>query len=156
MPIAESTPRIRPATADDLAAVQRCVNDAFTPYIARIGKPPAPMLVDHAAQIAAGHVWVAVAATGVVGVLVAYPTEGSWYVDTVAVSPAHQRTGAGRALLQRAEHEARSHGFDAVTLCTNLAMTDNQALYPKIGYVKTGRRHIEGYDRIYYRKAVAK
>jgi ribosomal protein S18 acetylase RimI-like enzyme len=150
----DTTPRVRPATADDLAAVQRCVNDAFTPYIARIGQPPGPMTIDHAAHIAAGHVWVAVGPTGVVGVLVAYPAEASLYIDTVAVSPIQQRTGAGRALLQFAERETKSQGFDAITLCTNAAMTENQVLYPKIGYVETGRRHAEGYDRVYYRKAL--
>lgn len=151
----DSTATVRPARADDLAAVQRCVNDAFTPYIARIGQPPGPMTIDHAAHIAAGNVWVALGGTGAVGVLVAYAAEDSLYIDTVAVSPTQQRTGAGRALLQFAEREARSRGFDAITLCTNLAMTENQVFYPRIGYVETERRRADGYDRVYYRKALA-
>ena len=44
---------IRPADAADLPAVERIVRAAYTMYIARIGKPPGPMLDDYAALIRA-------------------------------------------------------------------------------------------------------
>jgi hypothetical protein len=39
-------PHIRRATLDDLAAVEEIVRGAYSHYIARIGRPPGPMLDD--------------------------------------------------------------------------------------------------------------
>ena len=61
---------------------------------------------------------------------------------------------AGRALLEFAEREAVRRGFASVHLCTNSRMTENQLLYPKIGYVEYDRRTEAGYDRVYYRKTL--
>jgi hypothetical protein len=51
-------PRIRPATAADVPVIGQIVEQAYRPYIPRIGKPPAPMLYDDAEQVSAGVVWV--------------------------------------------------------------------------------------------------
>jgi ribosomal protein S18 acetylase RimI-like enzyme len=145
-------PVVRPANAGDTEAVANCVKAAFTPYIERIGKPPAPMLADFPAIIAAGQVWIAEMDNQVVGVLVQYETEDGFYIDTVAVIPALQGAGVGRALLVFAEHEAQRRGLKSIYLCTNTKMTENQVFYPKIGYVEYDRRLDQGYDRIFYRK----
>ncbi len=148
----KSAPFIRPANPADAEAVTYCIKAAFTPYIERIGKPPAPMLADFPRIIAAGWVWVAEIDEQVLGVLVQYETEAGFYIDTVAVSPARQGTGVGRALLLFAEGEAKRRGFRSIYLCTNVKMTENQVLYPKIGYVEYERKMDQGYDRIFYRK----
>ncbi|MNL79760.1 hypothetical protein D3C87_2064340 [compost metagenome] len=57
-------------------------------------------------------------------------------------------------MLMFAEHEALRRGFDSLYLCTNSKMVENQALYTKIGYVEYERKHMTGYDRIFYRKAL--
>jgi GNAT superfamily N-acetyltransferase len=149
-------PLVRPALLSDADAVVSCVRAAFTPYIKRIGKPPAPMLADFPEIIAAGKVWVAEIAGRVVGVLVQYETEAGFYIDTVAALPALQGTGIGRALLLFAESEAARRGFRSIYLCTNVKMIENQAFYPKIGYVEYERKLDQGYDRIFYRKQVVK
>jgi GNAT superfamily N-acetyltransferase len=145
-------PVVRQAHPFDAAAVANCVNAAFSVYIARIGIPPAPMLADYPKIIAAGQVWVAEVDTKVVGVLVQYETESGFYIDTVAVLPALQGTGVGRALLLFAESEATRRGFRSIYLCTNVKMTENQVFYPRIGYVEYERKRDLGYDRIFYRK----
>jgi len=147
-----SNPIIRPALPDNAEAVAFCVKAAFMPYIERIGKPPAPMLLDFPEIIAAGKVWVAEIAGRVVGVLVQYETEAGFYIDTVAAIPELQGTGVGRALLLFAESEAARRGYRSIYLCTNLKMTDNQRFYPKIGYVEYERKLDQGYDRVFYRK----
>ncbi len=147
-----SEPFIRPAQPIDASAVAKCVNAAFTTYIARIGKPPAPMLADFPMIIAAGQVWVAEVDTELVGVLIQYETETGFYIDTVAVYPALQCTGVGRTLLRFAESEAIRRGFHSIYLCTNVKVTENQIFYPKIGYVEYERKLDQGYDRIFYRK----
>ncbi len=148
-------PLVRAARAGDAAAALACVVASFEPYIERIGKPPAPMLLDYPALIAEGQVWVAALGARVDGVLVQYETPDGFYIDTVATSPSARGTGAGRALLEFAEREARRRGFTSIYLCTNSRMTENQVFYPKIGYVEYDRRTAAGYDRIFYRKALA-
>ena len=146
---------VRLATPDDAIAARACVLAAFEPYITRIGRPPAPMLLDYPTLVDASYVWVAELSSQVEGVLVQYETSDGFYIDTVAVNPKVRGTGVGRALLEFAEAEAVRRGFASVYLCTNSKMTENQVLYPKIGYVEYARRSEAGYDRIFYRKGLA-
>jgi len=144
--------KVRAAREGDAAAAAACVNAAFGRYVARIGRPPAPMLLDYPAVIAEGKVWVAELQDQVVGVLVQFDTEDGFYIDTVAAAPHTQGTGVGRALLVFAEDEARARGYASIYLCTNSMMTENQVFYPRIGYVEYDRRAQDGYDRVFYRK----
>ena len=143
---------IRQAVAADTKAVRNCVDAAFSPYISRIGTPPAPMLLDFDAHIRERHVWVALEASEIVGVIVQYETPEGFYIDTVVSQPRVRGSGIGKALLIFAEQEALRRGFDSVYLCTNAKMFENQVLYPKVGYVEYDRKHSEGHARIYYRK----
>jgi hypothetical protein len=45
-------PCIRAATAADVRAIADIVEQAYRHYIARIGKPPGPMLDDYATRVA--------------------------------------------------------------------------------------------------------
>ena len=146
---------VRSAAGSDAAAARACVVEAFKPYVQRIGKAPAPMLLDYPALIAAGCVWVAEVDARLEGVLVQYETLDGFYVDAVAVSARCRGSGVGRALLEFAEAEALRRGFASIYLCTNSRMTENQRLYPRIGYVEIDRRADAGYDRVFYRKALA-
>jgi GNAT superfamily N-acetyltransferase len=145
-------PIFRLAIAADAAEAADVVKSAFSPYIVRMGRPPAPMLLDFPAIIAAGQVWLAELDQRLVGVLVQYETEQGFYIDTVAVIPELQGSGVGRVLLEFAEDEALRRGYTSLYLCTNVKMTENQVLYPKIGYVDYERKYDQGYDRIFYRK----
>ncbi len=113
------------------------------------------MLLDYPTLIAEGRVWVAERSSQLEGVLVQYETQDGFYVDTVAVSAKSRGTGVGRALLEFAEAEAVRRGFTSIYLCTNSRMTENQVLYPRIGYVEYDRKTEAGYDRVFYRKPLA-
>ena len=149
-PMSEIT--VRAANKEDVPAIKKCVDDAFGKYIERIGKPPAAMLFDYSVYINEDKVWVAEYQGDLCGMLVFFPTEEGFYLDTIAVNPSFQGLGVGRALLQFAEQEALRHGFSSIYLCTNVKMTENQILYLKIGYVEYDRRVEDGYDRVFYRK----
>ena len=144
----------RAATATDVAEITRITAAAYAIYEPRIGKQPAPVLADHAALVAAGEVWVAEAGGRAAGVLVVRPRGSALLLESVAVDPAHQGQGLGRLLIDHAERLAAEARLDAVELYTNAAMTENLTLYPRLGYSETGRRHEDGYDRVYFRKAV--
>ncbi len=141
---------IRPARPDDVAAIRSLVAAAYAPYHARIGRPPAPVTADHGALVGRGMVHVATDGPSLVGVLVAWPG----FVENVAVDPAHQGRGVGRALLALAERMTIAAGLREIRLYTNEAMTENLAMYPKLGYVETGRRVEEGYRRVFFRKEI--
>ena len=144
--------QIRPAGLDDVDAVRACVRAAYSLYIDRIGRPPAPMKADYEALVAAGEVWVATEGEAVVGVLVIRPRSDSLFLENVAVTPASQGQGIGRALIGFAERRAAQLALPAVELYTNERMTENLRLYPALGYVETGRHREEGFARVFFRK----
>ena len=69
-------PRIRAATADDVSAITQIVGQAYRHYIARIGKPPGPMLDDYAARVLEGLVWVLEEGSVIAGIIVLLPRDG--------------------------------------------------------------------------------
>ncbi len=68
------------------------------------------------------------------------PPRRSYYVDALAVDPAHRRRGTARALLADAEGRALSRGLTGVALDTGLANDDARALYEGCGFAATGER----------------
>ena len=145
---------IRPAQVEDAAAITECVAVAYRHYIARIGKPPGPMLDDYAAVIQQHRVFILVDGTRIIGVLVLVEQDKSLLLDNVAVHPEYQGRGLGRELVALAEEEALRLGYTAVTLYTNERMTENLGLYKKLGYMETERKTEQGYQRVYMRKSL--
>lgn len=146
---------IRAAHAADTAAVCEIVDAAYRPYIPRIGKPPGPMLDDYAKRIGAGQVWVLAGPDGIVGILVLEETPDGFLLDNIAVAPGQQGNGHGRVLLQFAEAEASRRGWHEIRLYTHVLMTENIALYGRLGYVETARVTEKGFDRVYMTKRLA-
>ncbi len=143
---------IRPAQLAEADAVRDVVDAAYRHYIARIGKPPGPMLDDYAQRIAAKQTWVLEDADRIAAILVLEQTTSGFLLDNIAVRPDCQGKGHGRALLGFAEAEARRRGFQAISLYTHALMTENIALYLRMGYVETHRISEKGYDRVYMTK----
>jgi ribosomal protein S18 acetylase RimI-like enzyme len=145
-------PGIRAATADDVSAITQIVGQAYRHYIARMGKPPGPMLDDYGARVLEGVVWVLEEGSVIAGIIVLLPTMDYLLLDNIAVSPARQGLGLGRRLLAFAEAEALRSGYLEIRLYTHRTMVENQRLYASIGYEETGRGTEAGYDRVFMRK----
>ncbi|MFI7010981.1 GNAT family N-acetyltransferase [Streptomyces sp. NPDC050145] len=142
---------VRPATGADVEAVRAVTDAAYHPYIARIGVVPQPMEADHAANVAAGRVYV----TGepeVVGLVVVEARPDHLFLDSVAVHPDAHGRGVGRTLLHFVDAHARALGLPEVRLYTNALMWENQKIYPRYGYEVVERRVDGPYDRIHYRR----
>lgn len=147
---------IRRAAPADRAAVEAIVQAAYSPYIARIGKPPGPMLDDYAALIVQGAVSVLEdVGSEIAAIIVLVPKPDHLLLDNIAVSPDRQGQGFGRRLIEFAEAEARQLGHRELRLYTHEKMTENIALYRRIGFVETGRGHAAGYDRVFMTKRLA-
>ncbi|MBU2669170.1 GNAT family N-acetyltransferase [Actinoplanes bogorensis] len=146
---------VRPASGpDDAAHVGDLVDRAFTLYIPRIGRKPMPMESDWTALVGSGRCWVAVDDREIVGVVHLIPAGDHLEVETLAVSPQAQGRGVGGRLLAFAEEQARGRGLPEVRLCTNAAMTENIAYYPRRGYAETHRETQQGFSRVFFTKTL--
>jgi GNAT superfamily N-acetyltransferase len=146
---------LRGGRSSDVEPIRRLVEAAYSLYVPRIGRRPAPMTADYAALVAAGAVTVAELDGDLAGVLVTHPEPAYLLVENVAVAPRHQGRGVGRMLLEQAEEQARGLGLTELRLYTNEAMVENLAMYPRLGYVEVGRNVEHGFARVHFRKPVA-
>ena len=145
---------IRPAVSADRDAVEAIVREAYSIYLERMEKSPGPMFDDYAALIAEGAV--SVCDDGQIsGIVVLLPKADHLLLDNVAVRRARQGQGVGRRLIDFAEGEARRLGYGEVRLYTHVTMTENVALYTRLGFVETGRGCEAGYDRVFMAKRIA-
>jgi GNAT superfamily N-acetyltransferase len=140
---------IRPAQANEAAQVRDVVLAAYQHYVPVIARPPAPMLDDYVARIAAGQVWVLDDAGALTGVLVLEDGPDCFMLENIAVRPDRQGMGCGRILLDFTEAEAARRGWNTVTLYTNALMVKNISIYAGRGYVECERRTERGFDRVY-------
>jgi N-acetylglutamate synthase-like GNAT family acetyltransferase len=147
---------IRRATTADLPAIEQLITDAYTKYVARIGRKPAPMTADYAAALRHSRVWVVLSDDAIVGGLVTEDRADHLLLETVAVAPIAQGSGFGALLLDRADRDAEELGLPEVRLYTNEAMTENLTFYPRHGYRESGRAVEDGFRRVYFSKAVRK
>ena len=143
---------LQPATTEDTVDVAALVNAAYRHYVERIGMMPRPMTDDYAAVIKNNQVTVAQSHQTMVGVIVLTVADEGFLLDNVAVDPSHRGKGVGKALLAFAEAEARRAGFDSIYLYTHEKMTENLALYARIGYVEYDRRSQGNFSLVYMRK----
>lgn len=83
--------RIRPAVTADVPAVKAVTDAAYRPYVERIGVVPQPMEADHAANVAAGRVFVTeepgTGLAGPVGLVVLEAHADHLFLDSIAVHP---------------------------------------------------------------------
>lgn len=153
---AEST--IRPAVAADTARIAAIAEAAYSPYLDRMTRRPAPMDDDYARRIAEGQTFVIEMDGEVAGLLVLEDHSddhgGFLLLDNIAVDPAYHGRGLGTRLMAFTEAEARRRGYDVIELYTNEVMVENIARYRQLGYVETKRVRDRGYNRVYLRKAL--
>lgn len=145
-------PLIRAAQPFDAQAMKKCVEAAYRHYIARMGKPPGPMLDDYAKVIDQHGAAVAEQDGKIVAVLVLINTYSGMLLDNFAVHPAQQGKGLGRRLIQFAESETRNQGYEQLDLYTHQCMTGNIEMYKAMGYKETERKNVRGYDRVYMQR----
>jgi ribosomal protein S18 acetylase RimI-like enzyme len=148
--------RIRAAEPDDVEAIAAIVDRAYGVYVERIGMRPGPMDDDHGEQVRRGLVHVAEDGGGIAGLIVLVEGEGRLTIENVAVDPARQGEGIGRRLLEFAEQAACVAGIETVALYTHEKMSENLALYARLGYMEDERRRQEVLGRVFERVFMSK
>jgi ribosomal protein S18 acetylase RimI-like enzyme len=150
--IASGPLSLRRATAADLPTIKAIIDAAYAKYLSRMDKPPGPMLRDYGPSVEDGTTWVT--GSPIVAVLTLYPRENHLLIENIAVHPGAQGRGLGRALMSFAEQEAARRGLTRMALVTHEVMTENQAIYARLGYTEVERRTEDGYRRIYMEKSL--
>jgi N-acetylglutamate synthase-like GNAT family acetyltransferase len=141
----------RPARSDEIKPIADLIERAYRHYVPRIGRRPSPMDDDHEKRRADGELWV-VHDGKVAGCVLLRTKDGYLLVDNLAVEPTRQGEGLGRGLLDFAALEARRRGLRELRLYTNSAMSENIAMYGRLGWEQFSRREEGPYSRVYFRK----
>ena len=145
---------IRRARQDDADAIAALVNQAYEPYIRRIGKKPGPMLDDYRQVVADTHTFVVKEGADLSGVLVMSLEDTELLLINIAVLPRHKGKGIGKTLMAFCERHALRNGCDAIRLYTHELMTENIDIYQKLGYRHTHIDTENGFARVFMRKAL--
>jgi len=143
---------LRSANVADVPKVSALVDAAYGHYVERLGMLPRPMTEDYSEVIANRRVTVAESHGTIVGLIVLAVDDEGFLIDNVAVDPSYRGKGLGRVLLEFAEAEARRAGFDSIYLYTHEKMSENVAIYSRIGYVEYDRRSQGRFSLVYMRK----
>ena len=131
---------IRRAVADDarfLPEIEQSAGGLFRtlPELAWIADEPIGTADEFLPLILAGTVWVAeTGAGGIVGQLRGRIADDALHIVELAVVPAFQQQGIGRALIDTAAQWARRHGLRALTLTTFRHVAWNAPFYARYGF----------------------
>ena len=147
---------LRRATATDAEAVRTLVRACYAKWVPLIGREPKPMTTDYARAIREHLVYVHQPPEGLLGVLELIRHPDFLLVENVAVSPAAQGRGLGRALMAEAERVAHDLVLREIRLYTNERFAENIRLYEAIGYTISDRAPIPGGGHlVWMRKSLA-
>lgn len=125
---------LRRATPADAAAVRDLSRAAYAKWVPVIGREPLPMTADYETAVRDHVVDLLEQDGALAGLIELRPEADHLLIVNVAVAPAHQGRGHGRALLAHAEALARRLGLPEMRLYTNGRFTENLALYERVGY----------------------
>ena len=146
---------IRRARLRDAPAMTSISQEAYAPFVPLIGRPPAPMVADHALHVANDTVFLACDIAGaVLGYAILIAAHDGFWLDNLAVAPCAQGQGVGGRLVASIEAWLAPR-TDRYSLYTNIVMEANIGWYRRLGFVETGRRRVDGFDRIYFQKSLA-
>ena len=146
-----AAPRIRPATAEDLAALPALEAEADRLLEAGLGGRALPAQdppQDPQGGLAPGQdqppgseplfILVAVLAAGCppVGFVRVDELDGQAHLEQLSVHPDSAGRGVGRSLVQAALREATSRGYGSMTLCTFADIPFNAPFYASCGFAE--------------------
>ncbi len=122
-------PTIRVATAEDIDAIGSLTRAAYAKWVQVIGREPLPMKADYREAFKLHRFDLLFADEELAALIETVPREDCLLIENVAVLPAFQKRGYGRALLAHAESLATAAGLPAVRLYTNARFEENVRLY---------------------------
>ncbi|KAJ5314061.1 pre-mRNA splicing factor [Penicillium atrosanguineum] len=143
------------ATPENIPVIKDMVHAAYSKYIERIGKPPAPMTADYRVLMQTHEIFLLQKPNGKVMGSIMLRSDlpsNSIEINNLVVDPLAQGLGYGRILMSYAENIAKARGHSSLTLYTNVKMYENLGLYVKLGFTEMERKVEDGFERVYFRK----
>ncbi len=144
----------RRATPADATAVRALTRAAYARWVPLIGREPKPMGADYDAALRDHVVELLVRDGALVGLAEMIPQPDHLLLENVAVAPACQGQGLGRALMARVEAVAADLGHAEVRLYTNARFAANIALYRRLGYRVTREEVVPAGTVVHMAKAL--
>lgn len=146
---------IRRASENDVPAIRECVEQAYQKYVARLGRRPAPMDANFAAEVSRGETYLATTdADELAGLITFFPTNNVILIENIAIALHHQGKGISRKLIDFCETQARLMSLPCLELYTNVLMTENLTLYPHLGFRETARKVENSHTRVYFQRSL--
>ncbi|MEI5674775.1 MULTISPECIES: GNAT family N-acetyltransferase [unclassified Nocardioides] len=140
---------VRRARAADHAAAGAVTLAAYEPFLSGPDDDYAARLADAASRDAEAELWVAVAGEELLGCVTLCPPGSPWReiarddegeFRMLAVSPAAQGRGVGRALVEQVLDRFRADGAAAVAMSSLREMTTAHRLYERLGFSRLPER----------------
>jgi ribosomal protein S18 acetylase RimI-like enzyme len=132
-------PRVRPAVAADLrhlAPIEDSTDPLFREYFGADIHPVLLSPAEDGRHRAAMPGFILVAGRPPVGFAHVLDIEGHAHLEELAVHLDHQRQGIGAELTRAAMGEARSRGYDRISLCTYRDVPWNGPFYRALGFTE--------------------
>ena len=142
----------RPANGGDAPRITALMRAAYGIYVPRFGRSIPPLEADYTEELNHCDAWVLEAGGHLCGALFLSPQSDHMLLVNVAVDPANQGRGLGRRLIEKAEDETRKRGYTEIRLFTHAGMSENIALYTRLGWLEYERREEAGVPRVFMRK----
>jgi ribosomal protein S18 acetylase RimI-like enzyme len=125
---------VRRATIADAVTVRELTRAAYVKWVPLLEREPRPMTADYDAALREHLIDLLHVGGEAVALIEMAPKPDHLLIVNVAVLPAHQGQGHGRALMAHAEEVARSLNLREVRLYTNALFAENLRLYNRLGY----------------------
>ncbi|MEO9901618.1 GNAT family N-acetyltransferase [Nisaea sp.] len=144
----------RNALSEDAKAIRTLVCATYAKWVPVIGREPKPMRADYELAVRKHDFALLCIGEEIAGLIETMTRDDHLWIENVAVSPAYQRMGLGRRLLEHAEEIARQSGLSKLSLLTNADFEANVALYEKVGYAVTLREPLMEGTTLYMSKSL--
>jgi GNAT superfamily N-acetyltransferase len=150
MPLTVAIHRNAGESRERILAFLSLIQTTFAPMRGVIDPPSSAERLDEAglaAKVAAETVYIARVDQVLVGCVFLAPRDDHLYLGKLAVAPAFQGRGIGRALIEAAIGEARRLGVAAIELQTRVELVQNHAVFERLGFRHLGSTAHPGYTR---------
>jgi ribosomal protein S18 acetylase RimI-like enzyme len=144
---------LRTADEADVDAIRSLTREAYSKWVAVIGREPLPMRVDYAAAIKKHRFDLLYADSCLLAVIETVPEGDFLLIENVAVAPTLQGRGFGKRLLKHAEELAAATGLKGTRLYTNKLFSANLRLYQALGYKVEREEELNGGIAVHMSKA---
>ena len=129
-----------------LAPTLALIKTAFAAMDGRINPPSSAhrlTLADLQKHCLEDEVWIT--GTGPLACMILQSRADHLYLGKLAVAEAARQRGYARQLVTLAEARARKLALPALKLQTRVELTENHAVFKKLGFLETGRTRHPGY-----------